>query len=148
MPNLLGGGYLVLAVCAFGLGLVIFFGARELLFSFHSRQGRKLFEQKSYALAMHHLMRAEGFWMLNVSKQTFPSRAKDCQQLGTVLDLIAKGLEHCSPNIDAREYRKVVAEMELFFSCNERFPRDYPQIYSNFSQLRKQFRDKMKNLRI
>jgi hypothetical protein len=147
MPDLPGGGYLVLTFCAFGLGLVIFFAVRELLFRFHYRRGKRLFEQQSYGVAMHHLIRAERLWMLNLSKQTFPSRAKDCQQLGTVLDLISKGSERHPSRIDTEEYRKAVAEMERFFSSTEKASKNWPLIYSNFSELRKQFRSKQKTFR-
>lgn len=139
MPDLPGDIFTVLFTCGIGLALVVALALREFRFSYHQRRGIKLFKEGCYQAALRHLIQAERLWMLRLSKQTRLSRIEDCRNLGAILELIAEAAKHCSLQIEATEYRMVVVEMERFFTKKSP-PRDYPQIHSAFSRLRKQFR--------
>jgi len=79
-----------------GLTLVVIFAVKEFRFSFCRRRGMKLFAEGNYQAALLYLMQAERLWMLRLSKQTMPSRAEDCKNLATVLDLISEAAGLCS----------------------------------------------------
>ena len=90
--------------------------------------------------ALRALIRAESFWMLNLTKQTFESRAEDCKNLGRVLDLIGEASRRSSLGIDIGGYRKAVAEMEGFFSVGSGSVKAWPLLYSAFCRQQKKFR--------
>ncbi len=147
MPNLPGSGLTVIVVCGIGLAFVLGFAAREFRFLFHRRRGIELFKEQDYHAALRHLVRAERLWMLRLSKQTMSSRAEDCKNLGVVLDLISQVAGYCSVKIETKEYREAANELELFFSIGKKNSGNYPEIYSAFRELQKQFRSSVRKIR-